>query len=197
MNTSRPPNTPRTGGSPLVACLACRRPNRGNQEQTSGFTLMEMLLALAVSAIVLAGIGGVFFSAMRLRERTTAMLDEAAPLQQALTILRRDLKGALPPGTGMAGEFRCGNVSSSIGETLGLQFSTTTGVLRDDMPWGDVQEVTYELRTSAVRNGGSGRVLIRTVTRDLLATAGLDYTEQWLLENVESLAFECFDGLQW
>jgi hypothetical protein len=38
---------------------------------------MEVLLALAISAILLAAIGGIFFSAARLRERTTAMLDAA------------------------------------------------------------------------------------------------------------------------
>src|SRR5712671_3751317 len=78
------------------------------------FTLIEVMLALAVSAIVLAAIGGVFYSAMRLRERTSAMLDESAPLHHALTVLRRDLQGALPPGAGtlpMAGDF--------ISETMG------------------------------------------------------------------------------
>src|SRR5262245_17488223 len=66
-------------------------------QRPQAFTLMEMLLALSISAIVLAGIGGVFFSAMRLRERTTAMLDASGSLYQALSIMRRDLQGTLPP----------------------------------------------------------------------------------------------------
>src|SRR5438477_10836862 len=66
--------------------------------RSRAFTLIEITLALAVSAIVLAAIGGVFFSAIRLRERTMAMMDAAAPLQQTVTFLRRDLKGAVPPG---------------------------------------------------------------------------------------------------
>src|SRR5438270_5454702 len=64
----------------------------------SAFTLMEIMLALAVSAIALAGIGGVFYSALRLRERSAAMVDEAVPLQQALIFIKRDLQGAVPPG---------------------------------------------------------------------------------------------------
>ena len=39
-----------------------------------GFTLMELLLAMGTSAIVLAAIGSVFYSAIRLRERTTSAL---------------------------------------------------------------------------------------------------------------------------
>src|SRR5437879_6245089 len=67
------------------------------------FTLMEMLLALAVSAIVVAAIGGVFYSALRLRERTAAAVDQAAPLRQALAVIRRDLQGVLPPSGLLAG----------------------------------------------------------------------------------------------
>jgi type II secretion system protein J len=162
-----------------------------------GFTLMEMLLALAVSAIVLAAIGGVFFSAMRLRERTTALLDEAAPLRQALAFVRHDLQGALPPGGVMAGDFKSGAVNSGIGATAGLQFSTTTGVLKDDSPYGDVQEVTYELRDPVIRTNGLGRDLVRSTSRNLLTTTALDYNEQFLLGNVETMRFECFDGTEW
>src|SRR5207245_9236232 len=56
---------------------------------SSAFTLMEMLLALAISAIVIAGIGGVFYSAVRLPERTAAALEEAARLRHALAFIRR------------------------------------------------------------------------------------------------------------
>ena len=57
---------------------------------------MEMLLALAVSAIVLAGIGGVFYSAIRLRERTAALVDAAAPLHQARHRQERDERECQP-----------------------------------------------------------------------------------------------------
>src|SRR5690242_9113478 len=75
----------------------------------AAFTLMEVMLALTVSAIVLAAIGGVFFAALRLRDRTSAALDETAPLYQALSIMRCDFQGALPPGSGSiptAGDFK-------------------------------------------------------------------------------------------
>jgi prepilin-type N-terminal cleavage/methylation domain-containing protein len=171
--------------------------NRSVHRDVCGFTLMEMLLALAVSAIVLAAMGGVFYSAIRLRERTTALLEETTPVRQALAFLRRDLQGALPPGGLLAGDFKCGAVNSGIGATAGLQFSTTTGTLQDNVPYGDVQEVTYELRDPVIRTNRFGKELIRTVSRNLLSSAALDYGEQFLLSNVQTLQFECFDGMEW
>ncbi len=156
-----------------------------------------MLLALAVSAIVLAGIGGVFFSALRLRERTTALLDESLPLYRGIGLLRRDLKGALPPEGTMVGDFKAGPINSGIGQSVGLQFTTTTGVISDDAPWGDLQEVTYELRQPAVRTGNTGQDLVRSTSRNLLSNGLLDYTEQRVMGNIESVEYACFDGINW
>ena len=61
------------------------------------FTLIEMILAVGVSAIVLVAINAVLFSGLHLREVTQAAVDEATPVDQALTILRRDLQCAVPP----------------------------------------------------------------------------------------------------
>ena len=158
---------------------------------------MEMLLALAVSAIVLAGIGGVFYSAVRLRERTAALVDASAPLYQALAFLRRDLRGVMPPGGILAADFRSGAISSGLIQGYGLQFSTTTGIIKDDAPWGDIQDVVYELRDPTERNYTGGKDLIRSVSRNLLPTTTQDATEQWLLGNVQSLEVACFDGLEW
>jgi general secretion pathway protein J len=161
------------------------------------FTLMEMLLALAVSAIVLAGIGGVFYSAVRLRERTAALVDASVPLHHALAFLRRDLRGVMPPGGVMAADFRSGALSGGLIQGYGLQFSTTTGVINDDAPWGDIQDVVYELRDPTERNYTGGKDLVRTVTRNLLPTTTQDATEQFLLGNVQSLEVACYDGIEW
>jgi len=165
----------------------------------SAFTLMEVMLALMVSAIVLAAIGGVFYSAIRLRDRTAAMLDESTPLHQALSFLRRDLQGALPPGGpyALVGDFKSEQLSGGIGQNFHLQFFTSTGMINDNAPWGEVQEVSYELREPLTRTGGTGRELIRSINRNLLATGMQEQNDQFLLGNVQSLEFACYDGYDW
>ena len=166
----------------------------------NGFTLIEVMLALGISAIVLAAIGGVFYSAMRLRDRTSAALDESAPLHQAFAILRRDFAGAIPPGSTvpLAGDFKSEALAGGNGQAGRIQLFTTTGSINDQVPWGDIQEVFYELResTTGSRNSG-GRDLIRTVIRNLLSTATQESDEQWLLGHVQSLQFSCYDGANW
>ena len=163
------------------------------------FTLMEVMLALVVSAIVLAGVGGVFYSAIRLRDRTASMVDESVSLHQALNFLRRDLLGALPPaGTyALAGDFKSEQIGGGIGQNFRLQFFTSTGVIKDSTSWGEIQEVSYELRDPITHNGAPGRELIRSVYRNLLATAIQEPEEQFLLGNVQSLEFSCYDGYDW
>ena len=97
----------------------------------------------------------------------------------------------------MAADFRRGAISSGLIQGNGLQFSTTTGIIKDDAPWGDIQDVVYELRDPTERNYTGGKDLIRSVTRNLLPTTTQDATDQWLLGNVQSLEVACFDGIEW
>ncbi len=65
-----------------------------------GFTLIEMILAIGVAAMVLLAVNAVLFSALRLRDATTAAVDAAAPMDQAMTYLRRDLECVVTPTNG-------------------------------------------------------------------------------------------------
>ena len=158
-----------------------------------------MILAIGIAAIVLVAINAVFFSALHLREVTQAAVDEATPLDQALTVLRRDLQCAVPPEPNgvLAGDFKAGTVTS-IGMSLpvAIEIFTTTGTLRDNAPWGDIQRVTYQLKDPADHTV-AGKDLIRSVTRNLLSTAALDVEDQWLMSGVENIKFSCSDGIQW
>jgi type II secretory pathway component PulJ len=159
------------------------------------------MLALAISAVVHAGIGGVFYSAVRLRERTQAMLDESVPLQQAFNFIRHDLQGALPPGGGnlpLAGDFKLAPLGSGLGQNFHIELFSTSGTLNDNTTWSDIQSVSYELRDSTDRTkNNAGKDLIRGLNRNVLATAMQDPDEQPLLSNVQSLEFSCFDGVNW
>jgi type II secretion system protein J len=163
------------------------------------FTLIELILGIGIMAIVMIAINAVFFSAMRLRESTYASVEESLPVEHALATIRRDLQGATAPSEVniLAGTFKSGGVTSfGQGLPVEIEFYTTTGVLRDDQPWAEVQKVTYGLRPGENRLM-RGQDLVRGVTRNLLATITSQAEEQWMLSGVESVQFECYDGVQW
>src|SRR5271170_2235524 len=116
-------------------------------QRVSAFTLIEMVLAVGVMAMVMVVINSVFFTALRLRDRTADVVDQAQPAQQAATFLRRDLLGVMAPNGPLSGDFKAGSVSEpNMGGNAAVEMYTTTGALREDQPWGDVQKVTYELK---------------------------------------------------
>lgn len=175
------------------------------------FTLIELLVAVAIFAIILVAINTVFYAALRLRNRTTANLDRTLPLNRALSVMRRDLANVMPPGGPLAGGFIIGAIGSggingvSIGGNTGtvgsqsgsLECYTTTGTLSDAAPWGEVQQVTYQLLPPQNPNEAIGKDLVRTVTRNLLATSTQIPVQQILLRDVDQIQFAGYDGTQW
>lgn len=167
-----------------------------------GFTLLELLLAVLVFAIVLGAIHVVFFTAFRLRNRTAEAIERSLPLQQTLAIIKRDLANLVLPGgtlsgalqstptisanTGMAGSMRSQN---------GPHFYTATGIVDDRAPWSEIRRVSYFL--AAPTNETPGLDLYRSVARNLLPVSQDETEDQFLMSGVENLAFHYFDGNAW
>ncbi|HVV73992.1 MAG TPA: prepilin-type N-terminal cleavage/methylation domain-containing protein, partial [Verrucomicrobiae bacterium] len=124
--------------------------NQRPGEAAVGFTLIELILAVGIFAIVMVAINTAFFAALRLRQHSSDALEESLPLDHALSVLRQDLVNAVPPGGVLAGDFRSGTGGASSGgsssksasaanssasrglgtaQTGGLDFFTSTGQL--------------------------------------------------------------------
>jgi general secretion pathway protein J len=165
--------------------------------QTSpAFTLIELLIAVAIFAIVLAAINTVFYSALHLRAKTTQALEDLLPTERALAILKRDLASIVPPGV-LAGPMASDTTGIGMTQPVALEIFTATGVINEDAPWGDVQKVDYSLQFPTNKTTSSGRDLVRSVTRNLLATAAETPDQQLLITDVQNLKFSYYDGTNW
>jgi general secretion pathway protein J len=182
---------------------------------TRAFTLIELLLAITIFSIVLIAMNTVFYAALRLRNNTAEALDEALPLQHAVAVIQRDLANIVPPGGILSGTLQSTpmygltqtNGSASLGGATTMMpilgavesspfFFTSTGVINDGAPWGDIQQVAYALMQPT--NNTPGRSLVRCVTRNLLPITTSDQPEkEWLLNGVQDINFLYYDGLQW
>ena len=174
--------------------------HRGNNVKYSGnhgFTLMELLIAIMIAAVVLAAMNAAFYAALHLKSSTLSAVENGIPLNHAVSILKADLRGILVTGGVMGGPVESPGMESVNNQPTLLDIYTTTGVVYDDLPWGDVQKVSYLLRNPAGGSRPVGQDLIRAVTRNLLASTQPDLSEQSLLSGVSSLQFSFYDGANW
>jgi len=166
---------------------------------TVGFTLIEVILATAVSAVVLVVIQSVFFGALRLRTTTSDRIEADLALHRTLEIVQRDLRGIMLPGGTLSGELQTSldlSLTASVdGERIGPEFYCDTGRIDAWSPFADVQRVAYYL---APTSGGSSTFeLVRSVSRNLLPALAESSEEQTLLDRITHAGFEFFDGSDW
>src|SRR2546422_8447684 len=165
--------------------------------RTGGFTLLEVLIAVMVFAIVLAAASSVFYGALHLRNGITESLEQALPAQHALSVIQRDLANLAVPGGTLSGAFQTTSITNVVGGQSSPDFYTTTGFIDQTSPWAEIQRVSYILVDRANR-AAAGKDLIRAVTRNLLpATAEEEPAQQWLMGGVQGVTFYYYDGTQW
>ena len=165
-------------------------------QPATAFTLIELLLAVLIFAMVLGAINSVFYAALRLRNKTAEVLDKSVPLQQALVIIKRDLASIVPPNGAMSGQLQSTpNGTNLMAGASGPIFYCATGILDETSPLSEIQKISYSLVQST--NWSQGRDLVRLVTRNVLSTSGEAPVQQRLLEGVEAITFSYYDGLTW
>lgn len=198
--------------------LRAAKPGAAGVRQAA-FTLLEVLVAVSIFAVVLLAMHSVFYGALRLRNKAVASFDQMAPLEHALSVLRRDLANVVPPGGTLFGSFQSlptlgtptntssaqlspgawatFNAASLKGRIVSPTFHTAVGILSDQAPWAQVQRVLYYL-AEPTNTAAVGKDLIRSVTRNLLPPLVEEPPEdQWLLGGVEDVVFWFFDGTSW
>ena len=161
----------------------------------AAFTLIEVMLASVMAALVLLAVYAVFSRAIKLRDSATQRI-------RASRMIRNDLEDAWISGGVLASV-----LASSISDSDGLdsavpgyfKFTTTTGKDTPTDLWGDVQQVEYYIAKDGAATGSarSGK-LVRVLTRDLLDTTSQQPENQELvLAGVQSINVSFYDGTTW
>lgn len=184
----------------MRAALSSRRRSR-----ESGFTLLELLLATAIGAIVLLVINATFFGALRLHNTTHEKIDQDLVVQRTLSILRRDFAGIMLPANPQATTYTLsGQLTTEVAtendldntsERITPDIYTNSGKIDGWNSYSEVQRVAYYLSPST--DGRPARNLVRVVTRNLLPVIEVSNENQTLLTGVSSAGISYFDGENW
>lgn len=199
---------------PAACGLAASRPDRN----ASGFTLLELLVALSMTAIV----AGSLYSSLRIafRARTTA---EAAvePVRTAgltMGILRADIESALPAGGTLAGPFVGVDLTGEGGQPAdALEFfavgdpgdavapsnqaaagAGAGAAMNTGLPPGAGEARKVQIAVIPYQRGGvAEQVLVRRVTSNILSNVTPEPYEEVLCRGVRAVNVRYFDGLMW
>lgn len=165
---------------------------------TGGFTLIELLLGAVISAILLSALYGIFHGILQEQAHAYAGLEDMAPRDQVIRILKHDLTNMVIPNGIFCGSMLGETSGENAGRADTLEFYTTSGRTSSEKPWGEIQKVEYYLDTENQESKDSGARLIRSVTRNLLPATSDDQSNPTvLLEGVNTLEFQYYSEDEW
>ncbi|MBI1290752.1 prepilin-type N-terminal cleavage/methylation domain-containing protein [bacterium] len=164
------------------------------------FTLIEVLISLAIAGVLLAAVISALIGSIRLRRTAERLETESEPLAWFRSTVRRDFANAVVPSGILAGSFIVTSSGEEESSRDHIWFYTTAGVVTDAAPWGDVRKVEYFLDEESPAEGEEEAYpLIRRETFNLLSTVADETTWRDTVLEAKATGFsiECSDGEEW
>lgn len=175
---------------------------RRNIRGERGFTLVELLSATAISAILIMSLNTVLYNAFNMRDRSYETAYNTSAQLYAVSVMKRDFKAMLPPGEGVAGDLVGEDVGGRGMPIAQIEFYAASGAFDSSQPWSDVQRVEYTLKEiPGLQQSGLEKdetlYLVRSVEQNLLAFSEEEAVYQPLLADVSGLMISYYDGDSW
>jgi len=173
--------------------------NSGRRQ--SGFTMIELIVALAMVAIVAVSLASVLWTAYHSTQRTRAAVEPSVAASAALDLFCEDLQSALQPNlnvgaaTALAGDFEGTQAQGGAGGEADdlVLYSTAESPQHVDAN-GEIKHVEY---TIVQASGSTDYVMVRRVIRNLLTDVQPQPDEEIVCRNVASFTLQYFDGTNW
>jgi general secretion pathway protein J len=179
-------------------CKARQTEGRKILPRSGGFTLLEVLLALTILAVIMTSIYGSFATAGRTIERAEEVRDGTDRARTLVSRLTNDIANACIIG-GMSETFFYGKKFETEEEKRrfdSIYLTTMTNFRKPDSKETELWEVGYFFKE---RPDSAGRVLMRKEKRELSKDVprmegGVDYE---LTDAVQALQLRYYNGATW
>lgn len=160
-------------------------PLRGN----SGFTLLEVLVAMLLLVIVAGALYSSYFSVLRARERADEGGEQRRELRGTLDLLRREIDGAFYRTDDKRLRFVVEDRDIFGKPASTLELVTVAPPSADERPASDLILVKYGVKERERQLG-----LNREATDLLGSTKPIPYPQ---MESIEGFLVECYDSGKW
>ncbi len=168
---------------------------KAERSDNQGFTLLELLVAMAMMTIIAASLYTSMSIGFKARESAEKAVEKGRAMEIAVDLIRSMLVSALDPDGTLAGQFEGEDEESNDGYAADtLTFFTADYNPEEDEPASDIEKV--ELLVS-VRENTDEKVLVRKVTTNLLSPETLDPEEEILCPKIRSMNLQYYDGSDW
>ncbi|HUS48343.1 MAG TPA: type II secretion system protein GspJ [Phycisphaerae bacterium] len=165
------------------------------RRQARAFTLLELLAATAMTAVLAGSLYATLHTAFKARRNATSAVEQVRKAELAVELVRADIESAVVPKGILAGAFvgETGvNEAGQPSDTLVLH-CTADGAARTEGA-GDIRMVEFAFESD---QDGKGMILLRRVTLNLLATRVEEPTAEVLCRGVRSFDLMYYDGTSW
>ena len=156
------------------------------ERNTDGFTLIELMLAVALSALLLSVLYSTYFAINRSIDAATEGQEALETGRMLSQLLRQDIRGINPNGYALTG--RNEGVEDRV---LGrIEFVTTSKTSSEQV---GLRRVGYELRIDEKRQ----KVLVKRESSNLSEPVGNSARVFELSRQIEGFRFEFYNGTEW
>ncbi len=165
------------------------QPWRKRAVSVKGFTLLELLLALALLAILCGALYGTYFALMRGRETAVVKMEGRRELSITLDQLRRELSSAFCSTANKRLHFVVEDRDYFGKPASTLDFTAIVPPRNGQQPLSDQVRLVYE------GVGKEEKLQLTRQEKDLYYT--LDSFSYPQMEELEGFLVECYDGSKW
>lgn len=165
------------------------------RDHREGFTLLEMLTATAMTAVLAGSLYASLYVAFKAKESAMRSVESPRACQVAFEMLRRDIASAVVPRGLLAGPMVGTNaldLADGEGDTLSLHTVATD--VETSFGEGDIRLVEYFCQPG---EDAGGSTLVRAVTTNLLSTREVEPVQEVVCRGVRAFSLRYFDGTAW
>jgi type II secretion system protein J len=160
----------------------------------SAFTLIELVLAMAMAALLALALYGAMSAAIRARRSADAAVEPTRAVSIAADMIHQDLESVPPPTGILAGPFQGTHSTGPRGDNDDLTFySLGTDAQDADSPLAEgIRKIELAVNTDV-----NPPALVRRVTRNLLASSDPIINEEVICRDVQAFSVRYYDGTTW